>query len=79
MFEDFSDLENIPLMHIEWTFPRFVSMMTYLGYIFLIDVSIFTTVDDKKEEKVNSSSVFEGFYLKLRRRFWRLKNTNDSL
>ena len=36
--------------------------MTYLGYIFLLDVSIFTIIDDTVEEKINSSRIFEGFY-----------------
>ena len=29
---------------------------------FLLDVSTFTTTDDEKEEKINSASLFEGFY-----------------
>ena len=27
----------------------FVSLMTYLSYIFLLDACIFTTIDDEKE------------------------------
>ena len=38
-------------------FSVFVSLMTYLGYIFLLDVSIFTTIDDEKEIKINLSSI----------------------
>ena len=53
--------------------------MTYLAYLFLLYfVSIFTTIDDEKEEKINSSSIFEGFYLKLRKKFWKNINTVDS-
>ena len=55
--------------------------MTYLGYVFLLDFIIFTTTDDEKEEKVNSSSISilqEGFYLKLRRKIWKFKNGFDS-
>ena len=36
-------------------FSVFVSLMTYLGYIVLLDLSIFTTIDDGKVEKINSS------------------------
>ena len=62
-------------------FSVFVSLMTYLGYVFLLDFIIFTTTDDEKEEKVNSSSISilqEGFYLKLRRKIWKFKNGFDS-
>ena len=53
--------------------------MTYLVYLFLLYfVSIFTTIDDEKEEKISSSSIFEGFYLKLRRKFWKYINIIDS-
>ena len=33
--------------------------MTCLGYIFSLDVSIFTTTDDEKEVKINSSSILK--------------------
>ena len=32
-------------------FAIFVSLMTYLGYIFLLDVPICTITDDEREEK----------------------------
>ena len=37
--------------------------MTYLVYIFLLDISIFTTIDDEKEKevKINSSSILKDF------------------
>ena len=37
--------------------------MIYLAllYIFLLDVSIFSTIDDKKEVKINSSSILKDF------------------
>ena len=35
--------------------------MTYLGYIFLLDAFIFTTIDDEKELKINSSSILKDF------------------
>ena len=58
------------------------SLMTYLvldlSYIFLLDVSIFTIIYEK-EEKINSSSNFEGLYLKLRRKFWKFINSVDAL
>ena len=34
-------------------FSVFVSLMTYLRYIFELDASIFTTIDDEKEGKLN--------------------------
>ena len=37
--------------------------------MFLLDVYIFTISDESKEEKINSSSIFEAFYLNLRRKF----------
>ena len=40
IFEDSSDLENLPF-----------SLMTYLSYIFRLDASISTTIDDEKEGK----------------------------
>ena len=50
----------------------FVSLITHLGYNFFLNDSIFTkTVDQKKEEKINSSSIFEERYLKLGREFWK--------
>ena len=60
------DLEN-------WknVFSVSVSFMTYLNYIFLLDASIFTTTDDEKKEKINSSTIFEEFYLNLKRKFWK--------
>ena len=44
----------------------------------LLDVSIFTTTDDEKEGKISSSSIFEGFYSKLSKKFWKSINTVDS-
>ena len=46
-----------------WINLLFVSLMTYLalGYIFVLDVSIFTTIDDEKEVKINSSSILKDF------------------
>ena len=60
------DLEN-------WKniFSVSVSFMTYLNYIFLLDASIFSTTDDEKKEKINSSTIFEEFYLNLKRKFWK--------
>ena len=43
--------------------------MTYLSYIFLLDVSIFTETDDNIYKKINASSIFEVFYINLRRKF----------
>ena len=68
IFEDSSDLEN---------FFCFCFLDDLLRLHFLLDVSIFTTIDDEKKE-INSSSIFERFYLKLRRKFWEFINTVDS-
>ena len=42
-------------------FSVFVSLMTYLGYIFLLGVFIFTTIDDEKEGEINFSSILKDF------------------
>ena len=62
-------------------FSVFVSLMTYLGYVFLkmSIIIIFTIIDNEKEENINSSIIFEGFYLKLRRKFRKFNNNVDSL
>ena len=48
--------------------------MTYLGYIFSLDVSIFTTIDDEKG-KNQFFKYFDGLYLTLRKKFWKFINT----
>ena len=53
--------------------------MTYLNYIFLLDASIFTTTDDEKKEKINSSTIFEEFYLNLKRKFWKFNTQKIEL
>ena len=53
-------------------------LITHLGYIFLLDVSIFTTVDEEKEEKVNCLSILGEFYLKMQRKIWKFINSVDS-
>ena len=52
--------------------------MTHLGYIFALDVSIFTTVDDEKEEKVSCSNILEEFYSKMQKKIWKFINSVDS-
>ena len=53
IFEDYYDLGNLPLVNTELS-----------NFVFLValklDVSIFTT-DEEKEEKINSSTIFEEF------------------
>ena len=58
-------------------FLRFCFLNDLLMLHFLLDVSTFTTTDDEKEKKINSASLFEGFYLKMRRKF--LKFTLSTL
>ena len=52
-------------------FSVFVSLRNFLGYNFSLNASIFTTTVDEKKEKINSTSIFERLYLKLRRKFWK--------
>ena len=62
IFDDSSDLENLP----------------FLRFCFLLDASIFTITDDSKEKKkINSSNIFEGFYLLSRKKFCKFVNTVD--
>ena len=53
-------------------------LMTHLGYIFSLDVSIFTTVDDEKEQKVSCSIILEEFYSKMQKKIWNFINSVDS-
>ena len=39
---------------------------------------LFSPIDDEKEGKINSSIIFEGYYLNLRRKFWKSIDTVDS-
>ena len=72
IFEDYYDLGNLPLVNTELS-----------NFVFLValklDVSIFTT-DEEKEEKINSSTMFEECYLNLnlRRKIWKFL-TLDNL
>ena len=59
---------NLPLVNIKCTFyPIFVSLVT-LELHFLLDVSIFN-IDEEKEWKINSSTIFEACYLNLEEKF----------
>ena len=53
-FEDFSDLKNLPWMNYNSPilFPWWLKQA-----IFLLDASIFTTIDEKKEEQ-QSTQIF---------------------
>ena len=48
--EDSSDLVNLPLLYIEWTL--IVQFWFLVDYVVLLDASIFTTIDGKKEEQM---------------------------
>ena len=39
----------------------FVSLMTYLAYIFLLDGSIFTTIHDEKKVRISFPSILKDF------------------
>ena len=58
IFEDSSDHLKILALNF---FSVFISLITYLGHIFLLDVSIFTIIDDEKEVKINFSSILKDF------------------
>ena len=59
IFEDYSDIENVPLLNIEWTL---ILQFCFLGDLlkphFLLDASIFTAIDEEKEERKSSLQLF---------------------
>ena len=57
-FEDSSDLENLPLLDIEWTLILQFCFLDDLKLCFLLDASIFTTIDEKKEEQQSTLQIF---------------------
>ena len=57
-FEDSSDLENLPLLDIEWTLILQFCFLDDLKLCFLLDASIFTTIDEKKEEQKSTLQIF---------------------
>ena len=57
-------------------FSVFVSLMTYLGYMFFTRCICF--YHNWWWERKKSILIFEGFYLKLRRKFRKFINTVDS-
>ena len=57
--EDSSDLENLPLLYIEWPLIlRFYFLDDLLELFFLLDTSTFTTIDEKKEEQKSTLQIF---------------------
>ena len=74
IFEDFSDLENLPLLNIEWTLvSQFCFLDDLLKLCFLLDASIFTTLDEKKEEQKYLRRIL------LRKKIWEFINTVENL
>ena len=57
-FEDSSDLEHLPLLDIEWTLILQFCFLDDLKLCFLLDASIFTTIDEKKEEQQSTLQIF---------------------
>ena len=57
-FEDSSDLENLLLLDIEWTLILQFCFLGNLKLWFLIDTSIFTTIDEKKKEQKSTLQIF---------------------
>ena len=60
IFEDSSELENLPLADIEWTFYQ-ILFPWWLLHFFIIDVSIFNT----NEEKEGKNQFFNYFWRML--------------
>ena len=59
IFEDSSDLENLPLLNIELTLIlQFCFLDDLLKLCFLLDASIFTTIYEKKEEQKSTLQIF---------------------
>ena len=58
-FQDSSDLENLPLLDIDWPLIfQFCLLDDLLKLCFLLDASIFTTLDEKKEEQKLTHQIF---------------------
>ena len=57
-FENSSDLENLLLLDIEWTLILQFCFLGNLKLWFLIDTSIFTTIDEKKKEQKSTLEIF---------------------
>ena len=68
IFEDYSDLGNLPLVNIEWTFYP----------IFLLFVSIFTT-DEVKEGKNQFFNYFWRMLLKFEEKKFEIHKLNQLL
>ena len=58
LFEDSSDHENLPSLDIEWTLILQFCFLDDLKLCFLLDASIFTTIDEKKEEQQSTLQIF---------------------
>ena len=59
IFENSSDLENLPLLNIELTLIlQFCFLDDLLKLCFVLDASIFTTIYEKKEEQKSTLQIF---------------------
>ena len=59
IFEDSSELENLPLLNIELTLIlQFCFLDDLLKLCFVLDASIFTTIYEKKEEQKSTLQIF---------------------
>ena len=59
IFENSSDLENLPLLNIELTLIlQFCFLDDLLKLCFVLDASIFTTIYEKKEEQKWTLQIF---------------------
>ena len=56
--EDSSDFENLPWLDIEWTLILQFCFLDDVKLRFLLDTSIFTTIDEKKEEQKSTLQIF---------------------
>ena len=59
IFENSSELKNLPLLNIELTLIlQFCFLDDLLKLCFLLDASIFTTIYEKKEEQKSTLQIF---------------------
>ena len=56
--QDSSYCENLPSLDIEWTLILQFCFLDDLKLCFLLDASIFTTIDEKKEEQQSTLQIF---------------------
>ena len=64
-FENYSYLENLPLVNIEWRFYPILFPWWLSSYIFLLQMSLFSPMMKRKSEKNQSFNYFVRILLKF--------------